>query len=479
MRMTYLVVALVAGALAAAGYLLGTRPSLLAKPTHVTALDETNQIAARFGQSTAVMVVAHAREGTVVDAGPLADLDALNKKLTRSGACASVLSFFALPQMIVGEDETEIRNMVEALPQNEQERDALKQRLREHANGVGELLSADLSRALFICPLSAPARLDDAAAIATAAGYEHLQLTRVGPAGLGQALANDFLESSLLYLVLALVISITGRPLVRMRAGLLAEIVVLQAALVYLVHPIVWPASRGALPQLLGPGFDRAQTELDEVTGLSRLVLIEVTADLNSAKDVRAIAQGCARLATDDAIKGKVSCPTDVLLTLAGALTGDRMLPANDEQLKALWFFAGERPELSLIFTPDKKGALVRVRLEQPVSAEALDTHLLRAFTGLSVAAGGMPLVDEALGRLRVVGLSLLALAAALAFLLGRRLHAGNVALGEALLAPALLIKVGLVSRLLLAAGVVVLFAAVGARSKRDQSSSHPKEEPT
>jgi predicted RND superfamily exporter protein len=478
MRVTFFAVALVSLGLAAGGYYVASRPGLVERKSGLAALDDTNQIAARFGQSSALMVVARAREGTIADEAPLRDLDGLDKKLTRSGACKSVLSFFSLPQMIVGEEETEIRNMVEQPPTTKEERDALKQRLRAHPNAVGELVSRDLSRALFVCPISDPARMEEAAALASG-GFEHLQLTRVGSSSLAPALSSDLMESSLLFLVLALVITIAGKPLVRMRAGLLAEIVLFQAALVYLVHPIIWPSSQGALGRLLGPSFDRAQSELDEVTGASRLLLVEVTADLMTARDVNAIAEGCERLRKDPVIAGKVSCPTDVLVTLAGALTGEAKIPQNDEQVKALWFFAGERPELGLIFTPDKHASLVRIKLDERVETSVLDAHLLQAFAGLSIAAGGMPVVDQSLERLRMIGLFSVAVLSVLAFLLGRRFDLANVALGEALLAPALLVKVGLVSRLLTAAGLLVLFATVGARSKRTEGAqtTEPQEE--
>lgn len=462
MRLTLVVVLVVTAALAAAGHLLSTEPAMMSQKSGLTALDTTNRIGAKFGQTTALMIVARAKDGTIVDTAVLASLDAYNKQLQRSGVCKSVISFFALPHMIVGEEETEIRALVEKLPANEQERAELKKRIETHPNAVGELVSPDLTRALFICPLLDTATPAAQEALA-AASVDRLVLTRVDPAALGRALGSDLMSASLWFLVLALVISITGRPLVKMRAALLAEIVLLQAGLVYFVHPIIWPAEHGALAQLLGPSFDRVTGELDEVTGAGRLLLIDAKGDFNTAKDVNALAAGCAALAKD--AKGKVSCPTDVLITLSGALTGDSKLPATDEQLKALWFLAGERPELSLLFPTDKQAALVRVRLDDPSLGPATADQAARAFAGATI--GGLPLVDAALGALRWGVIAVLVLAMVAAFFVGRRFGIAQVALGEAFLAPALLVKVALVSRLLMVVGLVVLFLSVGARSKR------------
>ncbi|MCC6809287.1 MAG: hypothetical protein IT381_17800 [Deltaproteobacteria bacterium] len=476
MRLTMFVVVLTSAALAGAGYYLGSHPELLGAHTGAAALDATNAIAARFGQTRAVMLVARAREGTIVDAPPLKELDALNNALSRSGACKNVLSFFALPQMVVGEEETEIRNMVEKLPANETEREDLRRRITGHENAIGELVSPDLKRALFVCqPLDAPAPLDTALA---ADRYPHLQLTRVGPSGLATSLANDLVDSALFFVVLALVISITGRPLARMRPVLLAEIVLFQAALVYLAHPIIWPIGDGALSRMLGPSFDRTQRELDEVTAVSRLVLVSVTADLQKASAAEAVAKGCITLREDPALRGgKISCPTDVLVTMAGALTGEKKLPANDDQLKALWFFAGDRPELSLIFTPDRSATLVRLSLAEGADASGLDARIAAAFSGGAVAVGsievgsievgGMPMVDAFFSRARAWVFAIVTLLLAGAFFIGRALRWANVSLGEAWLAPALLVKIGVVSRVLLVLGLLVLFASVGGLAKR------------
>jgi hypothetical protein len=133
------------------------------------------------------------------------------------------------------------------------------------------------------------------------------------------------------------------------------------------------------LGALLGSSFDKTSSELAKVTRADRTTLIRVDGDFNMAKNVAAVAQGCAKLG-----KG-VACPTDVLLMLAGALTGDAKLPEKDDQLKALWFFAGDRPELSLIVAPDKQSMLVRVLDNKDIDVSA--------FAGLSVSLGGLPRV--------------------------------------------------------------------------------------
>ena len=63
--------------------------------------------------------------------------------------------------------------------------------------------------------------------------------------------------------------------------------------------------------------------------------------------------------------------------------------PRDLEQAKALWFFGGDRPELSLVFGAEKKSALIRVQ----TSGEPIDEGKLRASAPASATIGGLPML--------------------------------------------------------------------------------------
>ncbi len=463
MRLSTLFVILVSGGLAAASHHVGRNPTALTQPSPVAELDALNRIAARFGQTTSAMIVAHAQAGTVLDKAPLEAIDALSKKLRTSGACKSVFGLAQLPHIVPdGDDGAEIRDLIEGAPANETEHAALVERVRTHPNGVGELISEDLRDTMIICPLIDPSDIAKIEPLVAGADTA-IEARLVGPLGLAKPLAADLMMSAGLFFVLGTGIVIVGR---KTRFGLqpraLAAVVALQALVIYVAYPWLWGVPAG-LQGLLGVRAASAQQALDRVTGAEHLALCEVTGDFKTSADVARLDRLCAGLVSEG---WQVSCPTQVLRTMSQALAGTTELPKTDEQLKALWFFGGDRPELSLVYTAEKRAALLRVRTPDGSDLEVLDRALAKHAQGLTFERAGIPHVDRRLHGAQWPLLGLFALIGGLMVLVGRKTGADHALLGQSLVVPSLLIKVGVVSRVLLAVGLLVLLCSMGARSK-------------
>jgi hypothetical protein len=462
MKVSIAVVLAVSAALAISSAYIGSHPEMLAQATGAREIDRLNHISKRFGQTDSAMIVVTAKSGTILERDAIQALLALTHRLQTSGACRAVVSLANLPDVDTHEDGADIRDLIERAPRDDVEVRALAARIRKNSHAISQLVSADFKDTMVVCPFSEQGSIETIKPVVMIEDTA-VAMRFVGPQGFADGLADDLSYSAILYVVLGLVIAIAERRVRQGTAATLLLAVLAQAAIVHFAHPRLWQIPPTGLLGLLGPSATVSQRALDRVTDASHLVLVEAQADFTKATDLEALSGVCADLTT----RGwQVSCPVAVLATMAQALTGDTALPSTDEQVKALWFFGGDRPELSMVFSQDKTSALVRMRVPEDSDLERLDADLVTHAHGLTLVRGGIPFVERMLSRVRIWLYFAVAALALLALVLGRLFGNEHIAVGEVLLAPSLLVKVGVASWVLLVIGLLLLCASIGVRTR-------------
>ena len=403
------------------------------------------EINRRFGLLDTAVVAASAPD--LFAPASVQALQALNGRLEKSERCGAVTSLVTVPVITNSQDTTELTPLLDTPAPRAH---ALADPILVHG-----LIDPDGRTTLLFCPLKEDwpsfvrwfqADKRDKA----------LELTLTGPLGIGYLLARDLMLTGAFILLVAL-------PLMLILAffekrygrqfgvwGALAFIPLVAVSSVAGFRAVRDAAS--PLELVLGRRAGRALHAINTVTAADMTLLADVTGDFDHAEPLKRVAEICADLAP-----ANVGCPTTALTQAATVLTGSAQLPANDAQLKALLFLIGNRPDLALVLSRDRRHALMRV--------QGADSAQIRAAVerrGLHATIGGLPLINQKIRHAVPWVLSIIGLGCTIAIAVGRKTGWGSATLGGGWIAASIVTPVGVAALALLTLGAFTVFASLG-----------------
>lgn len=376
-------------------------------------------------------------------------LQAFNARMEKSEQCRAVTSLVTVPVITNNEDTTELTPLFDTPNPGAH---ALADPILVHG-----LVDPEGRTTLLFCPLKedwpsfvrwfqADKHLED----------KSLELTLTGPLGVSYLLARDLMLTGAFILLVALplmfILGFFEKRYGRQFGvwGALAFIPLIAVACVGGFRAVRNAAS--PLELVLGGRAGRALNAVNTVTAADMTLLVDVSGDFAHAAPLRTLAGLCSDLAP-----ANVGCPTTALSQAATALTGSAELPANDEQLKALMFLIGDRPDLGLVLSRDHGHALMRVQGADPAQIKAAADK-----RGLHAEISGLPLINQQVRRMIPWVLSIIGLGCAIAVAVGRKTGWGSATLGGGWVAASIVTPVGVAALALLTLGAFTVFASLG-----------------
>ena len=441
------------GALAfASGRWLSVHPRALTAPSGIAAVDALTSTADRFTLGRSALWVVDAGPGGLFRHAPLSELAATTKALSRQRICRTVIALTELEDAISTAEGTEVVGLVPSVPSSDEELQLLRTRILSRSDLVDQIIASDAQKTLVICPLVNP----DAPFTWSPGELRHTRWTRVDAIATAGFIAADLQLSAALMVLLALPLMLVMLMYERRYQRRFAVWGALVVGMLTLTASVVtWRsllmARDGFSTVLGGRAFDAARA-LDAVTKASTSAVVTVDGDFATSAGLAKLDATCAALHK----LGGVSCPTDALRRAASALTGESVLPKTDEQARQLWFLIGDRPELALLFTPDRGHALVRLYGRHVTLPP--DLPLPSSLASLYAAS-------RALRSFLIIGLIVAVLGCLLSVWLGRRLGWGSLPLAAAAAVAAFACPLALLTLVLLTLAAWTVFASLASTS--------------
>lgn len=439
-------------------------------------LQAVGRLGQRYNQDGMAMLVARAAPPDgIFNVAALQELRSLVHQLDRSRLCTKVVQFLDLAVPTIGVDETVVQTLVPELPTGASQTAIMRDKVMAYPPVKGQLVAADGAATLILCPLARPDAWQPLTALVDAYKGPALHLTLTGGRGIRRVLAEGLRQSAAVLGVCAVggIVMALGLQRRRARPSRLVAVGLLGVGVLVLAARYINSAT--PLDFVTGAPTATVQHALSDIVEADGIVALDTQVDATTAHGLQAVQRFCSALAART--HATVSCPSDVLVQAAAALTGEAQLPHTDEQLRSLWFLIGDTPELALLFTAARDHTLINVHLpanvaERSAPSVAQAAQDLAAPEGLSVEASGLPFVYPWLRRTLFIAAVVAAVGLALAHAGGKRGSRGAslAPLGGAWLVAGALSPVGAMGLLLGIPGVWLLGMSIGAMDARGRA---------